>query len=74
MRIGLEFRSLLRAFWRTEMFGDFDKRRAKTVIPVPPGTALHQLYSVAPAGRVWRLDGGVKVVFGCSAMRKMKEL
>lgn len=33
------------------MFGGFERRRATTVMPVPPGTALHQLCSVPPAGR-----------------------
>lgn len=31
--------------------GGLEKSRAKTVTPVPPGTALHQLYSVPPTGR-----------------------
>lgn len=33
------------------MSGGVVKWRAKTVMPVPPGTALHQLYSVPPTGR-----------------------
>lgn len=40
------------------MSGGFDKSRAKTVIPVPPGTALHQLCSVLPAGRLFNSDDG----------------
>lgn len=50
------------------MSGDFDKRRAKTVIPVPIGTALHQLCSVPPADRVFNSDGGAAAVLPCSAM------
>ena len=38
------------------MFGGLQKRKPKTVTPVPPGTALHQLNSVLPTGRV--LDSG----------------
>lgn len=33
------------------MFGGLVRRRARTVMPVPTGTALHQLYSVPPTGR-----------------------
>lgn len=33
------------------MLGCFESRRARTVMPVPVGTALHQLYSVPPTGR-----------------------
>lgn len=41
------------------MAGDLDKRTPRTVIPVPPGTAMHQLYSVPPTGRVlgWGICG-----------------
>jgi len=48
---GREFCSLSRVAWRRWISGCFDKRRAKTVMPVPRGTDLHQLYSVAPTGR-----------------------
>ena len=51
-RIGWEFWRSWRAFWRIEMFGGLEKRKPNTVIPVPPGTALHQLNSVPPTGRV----------------------
>ena len=43
--------SWCRAAWRDGISGGFARRRAKTVVPVPPGTALHQLYSVPPTGR-----------------------
>lgn len=51
------------------MSGDFDKRTAKTVIPVPIGTALQQLCSVFPAGRVFNSDGRAAAELPCSAMR-----
>lgn len=34
------------------MVYDLERRRVKTVTPVPKGTARHQLYSVPPTGRV----------------------
>lgn len=48
--------SLWRADWRREKSGWFLRRRANTVMPVPPGTALHQLFSVPDTGR--RCGGG----------------
>lgn len=51
--MGWEIWSLRRAFWRNETPGDLEKRRARTVMPVPPGTARHQLSSVAPTARDW---------------------
>lgn len=48
------------AFWRfwrevrvVEISGGVERRRAMTVMPVPVGTALHQLYSVPPTVRVF---------------------
>lgn len=49
-RMGWETWSLQRAASRSEISGGLERRRDKTVMPVPPGTALHQLYSVPPAG------------------------
>lgn len=51
LRIGLDIWILWRAFCRSEMSGGFERRRARTVVPVPPGTDLHQLYSVPPTDR-----------------------
>lgn len=34
------------------MLGGLEMRRARTVEPVPPGAALHQLNSVVPTGRI----------------------
>lgn len=56
-RFGWEFWSLWRAFWRNDKVGSFERWRANTVVPVPPGTALHQLYSVPPTGRVFGSAG-----------------
>lgn len=56
-RIGWEFWRLWRAVSRSEMFGSLERRRAKTVMPVPLGTALHQLYSVPPTGRALSSGG-----------------
>lgn len=50
LRIGCEFWSLLIAVWRCEMFGALEERIASTAMPVPPGTAWRQLYSVPPTG------------------------
>lgn len=50
--MGWEFWRLWRAVWRFEKFGGLERRRARTVMPVPLGTALHQLSSVPPTGRV----------------------
>lgn len=36
---------------RCDRLGGLEKSRAKAVTPVPPGTALHQLYSVPPTER-----------------------
>ena len=46
LRIGCEFWSLWIAVWRCEMFGALEERRASMAMPVPPGTAWHQLYLV----------------------------
>jgi hypothetical protein len=51
LRIGWEFWSLWRAFSRPEFRGSLDVRMAKTAMPVPPGTARHQLCSVPPTAR-----------------------
>ena len=37
--------------WRLGRSGGFERRRPRTVVPVPPGAARHQLYSVPPTGR-----------------------
>lgn len=50
--MGCEFWSLWRAFWRRGICGGLERRRLRTVEPVPIGTALHQLNSVPPTGRV----------------------
>lgn len=50
-RIGWEFWRLWRAVWKDEISGGLERRTARTVVPVPVGTALHQLYSVPPTGR-----------------------
>lgn len=55
------------------MSGAFDKRRAKTVVPVPIGTALHQLCSVLPAGRIFNSDDGAAAELPCSAIRDKKK-
>lgn len=39
------------AVWMVQISGGLERSRAKTVMPVPPGTALHQLYSVPPTVR-----------------------
>lgn len=41
-----------------EMSGGLERRRARTVVPVPMGTALHQLYSVPPTGRALGSSSG----------------
>lgn len=51
LRIGWEIWKLWRAVWRFEISGGFERRRDRTVMPVPPGMALHQLYSVTPRVR-----------------------
>ena len=51
LRIGWKFWSLLMAFCRREISGALETRRARTPMPVPPGTARHQLYSVPPTHR-----------------------
>uniref|UniRef100_A0A7C8YXI9 Uncharacterized protein n=1 Tax=Opuntia streptacantha TaxID=393608 RepID=A0A7C8YXI9_OPUST len=51
LSMGWEVWSLWREFSRREKSGWFLVRRASTVIPVPPGTALHQLFSVPRTGR-----------------------
>ncbi len=43
----------------SEMFGGFERRRPRTVMPVPMGTALHQLYSVPPTVRTLGSEEGV---------------
>lgn len=77
-RMAWEFWSLRRADWRVEICGGFERRRVSTVTPVPPGTALHQLYSVPPTGldfgsgnsgvEFWSAMGGdlgeAEIVFG----------
>lgn len=35
------------------IFGALERRKASTVMPVPPGTARHQLVSVPPTGRAF---------------------
>ena len=51
LRIGWESWSFLRAVWRSETSSALEESRAKTAMPVPPGTALHQLCSVSPTDR-----------------------
>lgn len=55
--IGWASWSLWMHVWRWERLGGLEKSRAKTVTPVPPGTALHQLYSVPPTGRDTASEG-----------------
>lgn len=43
------------------MSGGFERRRARTVVPVPPGTDRHQPYSVPPTDRIMGLEGSVVV-------------
>ena len=47
-RMGWETWSLERAASKSGISGGLERRRDKTVMPVPLGTALHQLYSVPP--------------------------
>ena len=64
-RIGWEIWSLWRAFWRMDKSGGFERRRARTVMPVPPGTAFHQLCSVPPTGRRVGEDGCAAAFWCC---------
>ena len=48
LRIGWVFWRLWRAFWRREGSGGLERRKPKTAVPVPPGTALHHVYSLPP--------------------------
>lgn len=56
-RRGWELWNLLKVFWRSERSGGLERMRVRTVMPVPVGTALHQLYSVPPAGRALGSSG-----------------
>ena len=51
LSIGWLFWSFWREFSRREKSGWFFVRSDSTVMPVPPGTALHQLFSVPKTGR-----------------------
>lgn len=61
-----------RAVWRSGISEGFDRRSAKTVMPVPPGTALHQLYSVPPTGRAFG-SGGVCGLDSWSGLDMLKK-
>nr|GMD88409.1 hypothetical protein Iba_chr14cCG6750 [Ipomoea batatas] len=70
LRIGWAICNFLRAFSRSGISIGFDKRIANTVIPVPPGTALHQLYSVPPTGRLLGCAAfAAAATPSCSAMK-----
>lgn len=56
LRTGWEFWRPLRASWRFRNGRGLLRWRARTVMPVPVGTALYQLYSVPDIGRY---SGGV---------------
>lgn len=49
--IGWDCWSLWMEACRWDRSGGLEKSRDNAVTPVPPGTALHQLYSVPPTGR-----------------------
>lgn len=44
--------------WRWGISGGFERSKPRTVVPVPPGTARHQLCSVPPTGRDLDSAGG----------------
>lgn len=50
-RIGWRFWRVWREDWRWGISGGFERSKPRTVVPVPPGTARHQLCSVPPTGR-----------------------
>lgn len=79
LRIGCEFWSLWIAVWRCEMFGALEERRASTAMPVPPGTAWHQLYSVPPTGlplgsTLWVLSLSIDMLAGKNKCQLVKSL
>ena len=79
LRIGCEFWSLWIAVWRCEMFGVLEERRASTAMPVPPGTALHQLYSVPPTGlpfgsTLWVLSLSIDMLAGKNKCQPVKSV
>lgn len=45
--------------------GALDMSKPSTVIPVPPGTARHQLFSMAPTARPFGCSAIFKSLVGC---------
>ncbi|KAH7836156.1 hypothetical protein Vadar_033223 [Vaccinium darrowii] len=61
------------AVWRREKSGGFERRRA-TVVPVPIGTALHQLCLVASMGRDLGCNGSGLLVSDMGGERERGSL
>lgn len=72
--IGWAFWRFWRVVWVVEISGGVERRRAMTVVPVPVGTALHQLYSVPPTVRVFvPATSGLGLSSDMLASKKLKE-
>lgn len=63
-RIGWVIWSLVMEFWRRLKSGFRVTRMNNTVMPVPPDTALHQLFSVPPTGRIFAGEPPVSAMGG----------